>query len=87
MSSYPIPITLTTKAFFTISSKHIIYTLTHITLSSYIETRKVDEYSLCVSGAANLQPSKLSKEVFRNISQNICLNITAECTLHNVCHL
>jgi len=61
--------------------------MAHITHSSYIETRKFDECSLCVSGVENLQTSKLVKYVLQNINQNICLNITAECTLLNVCHL
>jgi hypothetical protein len=61
--------------------------MAHITLSSYIENRKFDEYLLRVSGVANLQTYKLAKYVRQNITQNVCLNITVEYTLLNVCHL
>jgi hypothetical protein len=61
MASYPkftnsvvhspyIPIKLNTKSFPTTSSKPTIYTLAHITVSFHMEPRKIDEYSLCVSG-------------------------------------
>jgi len=58
---HKLQIHLNLKSFYTTSSKHIIYTLAVITVSSYIETRKFDEYSLYISGVTKSANHKICK--------------------------